>query len=279
MTTTLKWTCTDADGQPLVFDVYWGTTSPPPLIASNVAAKFYYPGTQQYLTKYYWRIVAHDTKGAETTGPTWSYTTRSEDRPPAAPTNPQPADGATGQPVNVKLGWQASDPDNDVLNFDVYFGTSASPPLVANHIASMTYDPGPLAISTMYNWRIVARDPSGQETSGAVWSLPPLRRRAVRRHCRRARSLRTEVRTRARRRSWFGRRRIPTAIRFITRCSCSSTDQCLLRRDRQSVLPAWRQPRARPLLHVVRYGHGRALDRDRADVAVHGRRWATAGCV
>jgi hypothetical protein len=151
--------------------VYWGTSSPPPLVASNALAKSFDPGTQQYLTQYFWRIVARDTKGAEASGPTWSYTTGGPNAAPTAPTNPQPADAAIGQPINVKLGWQASDPENKPLTFDVYFGTSASPPLVAANVSSMAYDPGPLATSTIYTWRIIARDNLQLETSGALWSF------------------------------------------------------------------------------------------------------------
>jgi hypothetical protein len=171
VTTALGWSCVDADGQPLMFDVYWGTSSPPPLVASNALAKSFDPGTQQYLTQYFWRIVARDTKGAEASGPTWSYTTGGPNAAPTAPTNPQPADAAIGQPINVKLGWQASDPENKPLTFDVYFGTSASPLLVAANVSSMAYDPGPLATSTIYTWRIVARDNLQLETSGALWSF------------------------------------------------------------------------------------------------------------
>jgi histidyl-tRNA synthetase len=39
---------------------------------------------------------------------------------------------------------------------------------VADHVASKTYDPGLLATSTVYRWKIVARDPAGQETAAAV---------------------------------------------------------------------------------------------------------------
>ncbi|HET6350158.1 MAG TPA: FlgD immunoglobulin-like domain containing protein [Candidatus Krumholzibacteria bacterium] len=175
VTTGLAWGCTDPDGQPLTFDVYWGTSNPPPLVATNIethsATYSYNPGLQSYLTMYYWRIVARDPFGAETSGPTWHYTTKGVDDPPTVPAVIQPGNGTTGLPINISLRWNATDPESQPLTFDLYFGTDAAPPLVADHIAVMTYTPGLLATSTDYNWRVVARDPAGQETSGPVWTF------------------------------------------------------------------------------------------------------------
>jgi hypothetical protein len=79
-----------------------------------------------------------------------------------------PADGAINVPTHMSLQWSFVDPEADPLTYDVYFGTSPSPPLVADHISATSFNPGPLATSTYYRWRIVARDPAGHETSMAV---------------------------------------------------------------------------------------------------------------
>jgi formylglycine-generating enzyme required for sulfatase activity len=71
----LTWTCSDPDGDPLVYDVYFGTGSTPPLVVSGQADTTYEPGNLQSTTTYYWRIVAHDDQGHETSGPTWSFAT------------------------------------------------------------------------------------------------------------------------------------------------------------------------------------------------------------
>ncbi|HEX6790463.1 MAG TPA: FlgD immunoglobulin-like domain containing protein [Candidatus Krumholzibacteria bacterium] len=171
LNTQLVWYCRDPDGQGLRYDVYFGTVNPPPLLVTNIGGDRWYPGAQTVLTTYYWRIVARDPKGAESSGPVWYYTTKSPDEPPNVPGVPKPADGATAQPINTALSWYADDPENQSLNFDVYFGPTDTPPLIADHVATKSYTPGLLATSTVYRWRVVSRDPAGHETSSPLWSF------------------------------------------------------------------------------------------------------------
>jgi len=70
----LSWDCGDPDGDPVTYDVYFGTIFPPPKVASNVTD--YNPGILDYNTTYYWQIVAWDNWGASTAGPIWSFTTQ-----------------------------------------------------------------------------------------------------------------------------------------------------------------------------------------------------------
>ena len=72
---TLSWSCSDPDGDPLTYDVYFGTTSNPPLVGSNQSNTNYDPGQLDNNTTYYWKIVAKDNQGGFTTGPVWSFST------------------------------------------------------------------------------------------------------------------------------------------------------------------------------------------------------------
>ncbi len=72
---TLSWTCNDPDGDPLTYDVYFGTSSNPPKVASSISASSYQVGSLEAGKKYYWRIVAKDPGGAATSGDTWQFTT------------------------------------------------------------------------------------------------------------------------------------------------------------------------------------------------------------
>jgi hypothetical protein len=49
--------------------------------------------------------------------------------------------------------------------------TQAVLPLIAQNITGTTISPGLLDVSTRYNWRVTARDPSGLETIGQTWSF------------------------------------------------------------------------------------------------------------
>ncbi|MCD4736948.1 MAG: hypothetical protein K8R53_12965, partial [Bacteroidales bacterium] len=43
-------------------------------------------------------------------------------QPPSPPSNPSPVNGAIDQPINTNLSWTCTDPENDPLTYDVYFG-------------------------------------------------------------------------------------------------------------------------------------------------------------
>ncbi|HXV13304.1 MAG TPA: FlgD immunoglobulin-like domain containing protein [Candidatus Krumholzibacteria bacterium] len=169
-TPLLSWYAADADGNLAEFDLYLGTTSPPALVAAGLTQPYYRPPGLDALTQYYWRVVARDGLGLESSGPTWTFTTRATNYPPFAPTPVFPTDLAWGVQLNTDLAWSASDLDADVLVYDVYFGTSSTPPLVASDLLVPSYDPGQLNYSTHYYWRVVVSDGT-DETSGPVWTF------------------------------------------------------------------------------------------------------------
>jgi len=83
-----------------------------------------------------------------------------------APSNPSPANGATGISIAPTLSWSAS---SGPTPYDVYFGTSANPSLATN-TTSTSYVPGSLNPGATYYWKVVAKN-SGGSNSSAVWSF------------------------------------------------------------------------------------------------------------
>jgi len=77
----LSWTGGDPDGDPVTYDVYFGTSSPPPKVATGQRDTRYDPGTMDYGQTYYWKIVSWDNNGASTSGPIWDFTTESAQLP------------------------------------------------------------------------------------------------------------------------------------------------------------------------------------------------------
>ncbi|UCC78658.1 MAG: hypothetical protein JSW64_10285 [Candidatus Zixiibacteriota bacterium] len=71
------WSCSDPDGDPLVYDIFFGETGNPPPVASSHSDTTYNPGQLEYNTTYYWKIVAFDPRISRT-GPIWSFTTEVE---------------------------------------------------------------------------------------------------------------------------------------------------------------------------------------------------------
>lgn len=71
----LRWICADSNYMDrVVYDVYVGTTNPPPF-AANRTTPVYNPGTLLLGTTYYWQIVAKDKSSDSTVSPVWSFTT------------------------------------------------------------------------------------------------------------------------------------------------------------------------------------------------------------
>ena len=96
----------------------------------------------------------------------------SQNKPPNTPSNPGPSHKAANQPLSVDLSWDCSDPDGDVLTYDVYFGTSADfkTPVVTNH-SSRAFTKSDLSYNTTYYWKVVAKDSKGKTRGGYVWSF------------------------------------------------------------------------------------------------------------
>lgn len=85
ITANLSWTCTDPNSDYLTYDVYFGSANPPNKIQSNQPFPYYHPGTMDFNSTYYWRIVAWDPHGAYNASPLWRFTTRTNTPPLAIP--------------------------------------------------------------------------------------------------------------------------------------------------------------------------------------------------
>jgi hypothetical protein len=97
--------------------------------------------------------------------------------PPDRPSYVSPANGATGQSTTITLRWYGG-PWAHV--YDVYFGTSPTPPLFA---ANLTLGPSTttttyqsyrlptLAAGTTYYWRIVSKTAANMAANGVVYSF------------------------------------------------------------------------------------------------------------
>jgi hypothetical protein len=85
---------------------------------------------------------------------------------PATPIQASPPNGATGISLNPALSWNAA---SGVTSYDVYFGTSPTPPLLTNTTA-ISYSTGVLALGTTYYWQVVAKNSAGSAGS-AIWSF------------------------------------------------------------------------------------------------------------
>ena len=93
---------------------------------------------------------------------------------PTAPTCASlsaPSNGATNVSLSQVISWAAT---SGATGYDVYFGTSPTPPLVSSNQAGTTYNPGTLSSNTTYYHKIVPRNSVGSATGCNTWSFTTL---------------------------------------------------------------------------------------------------------
>jgi hypothetical protein len=98
----LQWSGGDPDSDPVHYDVYFGASSPPPLVSSNQTGRNYTPNVLDYTTQYYWRIVAEDDHDHSTESNTWHFTTGE-----TPPTPTSVSIRADGEGDGVVIRWDA----------------------------------------------------------------------------------------------------------------------------------------------------------------------------
>ncbi|MGJ8454080.1 Ig-like domain-containing protein [Pseudothermotoga sp. U03pept] len=161
----LQWSCSDPDGDPLSYDLYLNnqkkqTTTQTQYILDNLTPN----------TTYQWYVVASDGTNT-TTGPTWTFTTKGiSNTPPTAPKNPKPEDKSTVYSTEVTLNWECSDPDDDTLFYDLYFGESSDVAVIRTNLQTAAVLMQNLEPGKRYYWKVVAKD-GNSESEGAVWTF------------------------------------------------------------------------------------------------------------
>ncbi len=80
---TLSWTAIGATS----YDLFFGTTNPPPATVTGLSAASYVLSILQQGVTYFWQVIAHNSSGT-TASPTWSFTTELPPPPPPPPPAP-----------------------------------------------------------------------------------------------------------------------------------------------------------------------------------------------
>ena len=108
-------------------------------------------------------------KGGLTDEVTYSLIVGSMNEAPAPPENPFPENENANASTLCTITWVCNDPEQDVLTYDVYFGTDANPPKVASDYENTSYDCLPLDYETDYYWKVIATDPYDHVVEGDIW--------------------------------------------------------------------------------------------------------------
>ena len=164
--TNLKWISGDPDGDSVTFEVYLGSTNPPPLIFENYTSTNFEPGILNYSTLYYWQIVAVDYFGAETKGPIWKFTTEEDlNKIPIRPT----IEGVQGIHVPNHIydyDIVTTDPDGDDVLYYIDWGDGTHEDWTGPYESgkNITKQHSWPKITRLYEIRVKAKDIYGAES-------------------------------------------------------------------------------------------------------------------
>ncbi len=124
-----------------------------------------YPGGTWNNGQYY----ANNTHNSINTKPYLAIDYTAPAGPPSCATILAPANGATGIAHQGTIAWNVV---SGATGYDVYFGASATPPLVSTNQAGTTYVITEcLAPETTYYWRVIPKNSNGSATGCSIWSF------------------------------------------------------------------------------------------------------------
>jgi hypothetical protein len=162
----LSWATSATSGPK--WTVYFGKSSTPSAVASNLTTTTYTAKIGTTGGIYYWQVSSVDANGLTQNSPVWNFVVHSA---PATPVLTTPANNATlVNSTTAALVWTCTDPEGFALTYDVYFGTTATPPVLTSGVSASTYTPT-MAYNTVYYWKIVAHDPYGGVSTSAVFTF------------------------------------------------------------------------------------------------------------
>ncbi len=139
------------------------------------------PDTQAYTdtsaiaaeTGYYYRVIAYDALGrdGDRSDTVWGVAT--ENQTPLEPHDPIPAENDVAPDGLDALRWSGSDPDGDLVYYDVYFGESriALNGKCMGDTANVCPIGEELALTRSYFWRVVASDDFGATAISPIWNF------------------------------------------------------------------------------------------------------------
>jgi len=126
-------------------------------------------------TPYSWYVVSKKEGVSETgTSPKWKFYNAGD---PVTTYVPFPADvvappmSATVSVTSVTLQWDGGDVDDNIIGYDVFFGTSANPTTLIASPAAPQLPNVSVSAGTTYYWKVVTHDADGNSSTSAVFQF------------------------------------------------------------------------------------------------------------
>jgi hypothetical protein len=90
---------------------------------------------------------------------------------PAVAVSPISGASISSTSTTVNLKWNAEDPDEDIVGYDLYFGEESDPPLLFVDLEENSVNGIPVEVGKLYNWKIVTRDSNGNESTSDIFNF------------------------------------------------------------------------------------------------------------
>ena len=159
-TIVLTW---NASANASYYEISFGTSEPLIYYGSTDNSSFQLPPLN-INTKYYWKVLAKNACGI-CSSDTWNFTTGCP--VPARPQIASPMNGSDQIAIyDAYLSWNTS---TGARLYDIYFGTSTTPPYYGN-TSNSSYQLPQLNQSTKYYWKVAARNDCGINSSD-IWNF------------------------------------------------------------------------------------------------------------
>lgn len=92
---------------------------------------------------------------------------------------PYPADGmvpimgssVTATGGKITLDWNGSDADNDIVSYNVYFGTTANPTLLSGNLVNSILNDVTVVSNTTYYWKVLTKDSKGNTSDSGNYQF------------------------------------------------------------------------------------------------------------
>jgi hypothetical protein len=170
VSTSLQWSGGDPDGDPVTYDVFFGTTSPPPKVVSNQSGLIYDPpGNLNYLQTYYWKIVAWDDQDASASGLVWYFTTQEMPNLPPVFGTPSPSNSSTNNPLSLTWSIPINDPEGDAFSWSIQCNNGQMNSSTGATNGTKSVQLSGLLYSTAYKVWVNATDPVGSNLYTRRW--------------------------------------------------------------------------------------------------------------
>jgi len=125
-------------------------------------------------TPFSWYVVAKSTNGTLAESEKWKFYNAGdaiENYIPFPAELVSPTMSSTIQGPTVDLEWSGNDVDDDIVNYKVYFGTTANPTALIGTVTEARLNQVSTTSNTTYYWKVVTTDEAGNSSTSTIFQF------------------------------------------------------------------------------------------------------------